>query len=865
RVFAISCKPKKAAVSPEIVYSYGISETNKDLFFMLAHYFSNYYQKLPHDYMLPAIDPYTSELFGTTIPALHLCTELVAISTPVKNAEQSELFYWKYVRVAPEYSTDKRLPAENYQMAGWENDNSRLAGIVMFAIPEKQARQSIKLLVQEYSDEGNHIAAISTSGTTCKSPLFPEELMPALASGTLKSNMYAVADESIAADNETWRMLIAHHLPLTSKSDLAMLALLLAGITGIVILYVHRTVYAATGLSRSIQYKLICSIMLTAVVPMLTVVFVSDSFARENHRVMLHQLKLEIQRNLDTYEHKLSYDNVRVINMLMGFARNSETLKLARQLDKNPDSEETKTQLKSLFHSHLDELRAFSQWCYGTTLREAVLVSRKNWELSFSKNQSPEKKDFAKVLGQIGKHLLSQMSGSRTDDLSMQDFKSDLFYNSVMQSIKSNFGDEAYIKTTNAINQMVEFEVTTGAAGMLTTPMPSIKQPEFMIVWLTEQRRGSYFTIMAKRNKGPFAIFTVEHQGYGELAPVFKPLEGLNLEKAAAWISSSQLPVSYEQPVGKEIVSIEGRPGIKQLSNLIIGAGSQTPIQRATDAIKTYLLCFMLLAVLIFIVIGYQTAADIITPVRLLTMGMRQIGQQNYFYRIALDRSDELGQLCASFDHFAQGLAEKQIMGKMLSRSAQKAMAEKDSTPDLLGKRKGFVFVFIGSLNFAEKLSHENTETLFARIKEQSAVLCRCIIEQGGDIDKLMGDKILGIFEAEGAPQAEAARQSAIEAAQRIMQAEQAGELHFPVAIGVNAGTVISGMLGFGAKRDFTVIGDAVNVSARIEKEAEKLPEQRCLFSHDFVSGLSDATRFNLHSEAALKGKAATLKLYRLT
>ncbi|KAF1083499.1 MAG: hypothetical protein GQF41_0277 [Candidatus Rifleibacterium amylolyticum] len=866
RVFAVSCKPENATAPPDIVYSLGIGESHKDHFFLLANYFCNYYQKRAHDHMPPLLDPFTSELFGMAIPAQHLCTERIAISTPVKNGELNELFYWKYVLAKPESSANQALPAENHLMAGWENDNSRIAGLVMFAIPEKLAQKSIELLVHEYSDEYNQIAAVSNNGVICKSHQFPQELIPSLnATGTLTNGNYAIASASICAGNDIWQMSIVRRLPRSGKVDLNILALLLACITAIGIRYFHLTVFGTTGLARSIQHKLIASILLTAVIPMFTVMFVSNYFSRENHRVMLHQQKLEIKHFLDTYEYKLSFDNVRVINMLTSFARNSETLKLARQLDQNPESEEVKEQLRNLFHKHLDQLSAFKSWCFGTTLREAVLVSRKNWDLNFSNSRSREKEDFANVLSQIGKHVLSQMSSSRSDDLTMKDLKSDLFYDSAMQSIRSNFGDEAYIKTTNAINQMVEFEVTTGAAGMLTTPLPSIEHPEFMIVWLTEQRRGNYFTIMAKRNKGPFAIFTVEHQAYGELSPAFKPLEGLNLEKAATWISGSHLPVSYDQPVGKEIVSIEGRQGIKQLSNIIVGAGAQTPVYRETEAIKTYLLYFILLALMIFIVIGHQTAADIITPVRLLTMGMRQIGQQNYFYRIALDRSDELGQLCASFDHFAQGLAEKQIMGKMLSRSAQKAMAGENSPPDLLGKRKDFVFVFIGSLNFAERLSNENTETLFARLKEQTAVLCRCIIEQGGDIDKLMGDKILGIFEAEGAPQAEAARQAAIEAAQKIMQTEQTGELHFPVAIGVNAGTVISGMLGFGAKRDFTVIGDAVNVSARIEKEAEKLPEQRCLFSHDFVSGLSDTTRFKMHSEAALKGKAAALRLYRLT
>ncbi|HNX77821.1 MAG TPA: adenylate/guanylate cyclase domain-containing protein, partial [Candidatus Rifleibacterium sp.] len=89
------------------------------------------------------------------------------------------------------------------------------------------------------------------------------------------------------------------------------------------------------------------------------------------------------------------------------------------------------------------------------------------------------------------------------------------------------------------------------------------------------------------------------------------------------------------------------------------------------------------------------------------------------------------------------------------------------------------------------------------------------------------------------------------------------GEWSFPVAIGVNAGEVSCGMLGFGARRDFTVIGDAVNVSARVQKEAEKMQTARCLFSASFVGGFPEKSGFDRHCLASLKGKSEKMPLYR--
>ena len=523
----------------------------------------------------------------------------------------------------------------------------------------------------------------------------------------------------------------------------------------------------------------------------------------------------------------------------------------------------TEARLRKLLTSCFDVIDAHEDWASNITARNCILLSRKNLEFHFDRKPDQKPGIFANFLSQIGRHILSCISSSdESGDLSMKNLKSELYFDSAMQSIRSNFGDRSYIRLSNAISQLVEFEITTGAAGLVIMPLPSLENPEFVIIWLISFSRGNYMTRIAEHNRGPFAIFSIEYHRYGKLMRKFMPVPGLDLFKETAWIAASNMPVSSEKKIKQSRVSVEGRPGIQQFNSLVIGAASQEPIDRITLSIRRNLHYFMALAILLFVVIGYQTASDIMMPVRALTDGMHQIGLQNYFYRISLDRSDELGQLCASYDRFAKGLAEKEVMGKMLSRSARLAMAgSADTAGQLLSSKREFVLVFIGSTDFAQRLSGENTEELFKMLKSQVAQICRIVIEQGGDIDKLMGDKILGVF-AVDSDSGQSAHQAAINATSLILQAEQAGELHFPVAIGVNAGEVINGMLGFGAKRDFTVIGDAVNVSARIEKEAEKLPGQRCLFSQDFISGLSDTSSFKLHAETALKGKSATLKLY---
>ncbi|MBU1106225.1 MAG: HAMP domain-containing protein [Candidatus Riflebacteria bacterium] len=865
RVYAISNRPGKKDQLSDTVFCQGIAENQKKYYFNQAQYSLLLYRGLEYNDLLKKHETQLASMFGGISPYT-LSNENIGISTQMNSADGAELFYWNTVRVISE-DTGRSLPVSNCDLANLPGEKWRIAGIVMFSVTLKSVINCPELIIEGYSEPGCEIALVSEARKIYHSDGFPTSLINVNSdnSAASENGLFLIENDHIKINKKPFRLVIARALPTTGQASLSLIAAVLAMITILLFCYVYRSVFAETAMSRSIQLKLIFSILLTSIIPLITVSFVSDFFLFENHQLMIQDQRLEIQHHLDSYEIRQFYNQKVAANLAYNLSMNRQIIALARQLDETPDSKEIRKELNEIFEDAFVKISADDKWESNSNVRNAILISRKNWE--FYKSRKEDDKDmFSIVLSQVGKRILSRIStGARTDEFSMKDLKSEMFYDSAMQSTRSNFGNETYIKLTNTIRKLVEFEVTTGSAGALAIPLPSVENPDYILIWLITLTKGTYFTRIANQNRGPYAIFTIGYQMYGKTMSTFLPVPGLNLEKAAAWITSSNLPVSLELPVCGENVSIEGRAGIHQINNFIIGAGSQAPIHQATASNRQYLIYFILLALLIFMLIGFQTSSDIIAPVRSISEGMHQIGLQNYFHRISLDRNDELGQLCSSFDRFAKGLAEKEVMGKMLSRSARLAAAGSNEDTNLINNSKrSFVFVFIGSVDFAKRLSNENTEQLFIKLKNQVALLCRFIIEQGGDIDKLMGDKILGVFPYTGT-NCESAQQAAISAVRQIMHAEQAGELNFPVAIGVNAGEVICGMLGFGAKRDFTVIGDAVNVSARIQKTAESMPEKRCLFSQDFVSGLTDNSAFKLHSEAVLKGKSATLKLYQNT
>lgn len=125
----------------------------------------------------------------------------------------------------------------------------------------------------------------------------------------------------------------------------------------------------------------------------------------------------------------------------------------------------------------------------------------------------------------------------------------------------------------------------------------------------------------------------------------------------------------------------------------------------------------------------------------------------------------------------------------------------------------------------------------------------------GGDVDKMIGDAVLACFE--GADRAERAV-AAAQAIQTRLGSEP--DLPRPLRIGLFDGHVISGAIGPEQRQDFTVIGDSVNVAARLCSHAEPgevVTDQRTIARAGHPEGFGPA------AEITLKGRQEGLKIRR--
>jgi adenylate cyclase len=148
-----------------------------------------------------------------------------------------------------------------------------------------------------------------------------------------------------------------------------------------------------------------------------------------------------------------------------------------------------------------------------------------------------------------------------------------------------------------------------------------------------------------------------------------------------------------------------------------------------------------------------------------------------------------------------------------------------------------------------------------ARLNALFELVVPVILSHGGHANKFIGDGLLAVF---GAPERHADHASravaaALEIAARVRQGV-AGDVR--VGIGVNSGSVMVGTIGGGGRRDFTVIGDAVNTAARVEA-ATRLTGDDVLITETTLRAVGrHGHQFDERPSIPLKGKSVAVRVY---
>ncbi len=290
------------------------------------------------------------------------------------------------------------------------------------------------------------------------------------------------------------------------------------------------------------------------------------------------------------------------------------------------------------------------------------------------------------------------------------------------------------------------------------------------------------------------------------------------------------------------------------------------------EGLRVVLLALLLYSVFLVLLIAFFVSDMFIKPLRTLLVAMGMINEGD-FPQIIFGADNELAQVVARFNEMTIGMQERQKLERFVSEEATRTIENEILLQrEHAGERMRAAIVFVHIRGFDELCETLDPDQLIACLNLYFAAMEPIIRQNHGVIDKYIGDAIMVVFaDSEAGPAVLSANACAAALAMLDCQAELALQLRaenlprIEIGVGVAIGEVIRGKIGAElGRKDFTVIGDVVNLAARLESLSRNQPTPSAMVSADIASECRFAFSFEKCGETAIKGKKDKQLVYRL-
>ncbi|PZO41539.1 MAG: adenylate/guanylate cyclase domain-containing protein [Pseudanabaena frigida] len=283
------------------------------------------------------------------------------------------------------------------------------------------------------------------------------------------------------------------------------------------------------------------------------------------------------------------------------------------------------------------------------------------------------------------------------------------------------------------------------------------------------------------------------------------------------------------------------------------------------------------IALFLGIIAAYYLSWILSQPILRLRESASRLASGELDHRVTILSQDELGALGRSFNDMSDSLQAS--FGKLqktldsferfVPEKFLQVIAPRGIENIAVGEyAKHNITILFSDIRGYTALSESQTpEETFKFLNEYIAYVGDAIDEYGGFIDKYIGDAVMALFDenhTDSALKAAIAMQLALKKFNQ--KREQLGLRTIASGIGIHRGEVVMGTVGFTSRIDSTVIGDAVNVSSRVEGLTKNY-NCEILITDAVVSALEHPEDFNLDivdESVKVKGKEMAIKLYRL-
>jgi class 3 adenylate cyclase len=252
-------------------------------------------------------------------------------------------------------------------------------------------------------------------------------------------------------------------------------------------------------------------------------------------------------------------------------------------------------------------------------------------------------------------------------------------------------------------------------------------------------------------------------------------------------------------------------------------------------------------------------------PIRQLVSGTNEIQKGNFRVRVPVRSRDEIGQLAASFNEMAEGLAQKERYRTVLNMVADEKIAQRLLAGEVTlgGELREITVLFCDIRGFTTLTQNMPPGEVIEMLNEHMTALTRIVKQHHGVLDKFVGDLLMAIF---GAPLTHGddtgnATRCALDLLRVREELNRTSRHRIQIGIGLATGTAVAGCMGSVDRLNYTVLGERVNLASRL---CGKARANEILIDENTREKLGNAATAEPIADMELKGFASLVTAYRL-
>jgi len=331
-------------------------------------------------------------------------------------------------------------------------------------------------------------------------------------------------------------------------------------------------------------------------------------------------------------------------------------------------------------------------------------------------------------------------------------------------------------------------------------------------------------------------------------------------------IVGNQIVVKREENLYR--VSVPIIVGDKYVGGVRIGF-SQESISTALVEMRNKIILITIGVLVFSILVTVIVVTFMVSPINVLVDIARKIGKGDLEQKVEMKRKDELGELGNTFNEMIKGLKDRDFIKDTFGKYVSKQVAEAilNGRLELGGERKRATVLVSDVRNFTTMSEKLPPEEVVEFLNEYFSEMVSVVTKYEGTLDKFIGDAILAVF---GAPithldDAKRAVFTALEMQEKLKEFNKKrvtkGKSEIRIGIAVHTGNLVAGNIGSEIRMEYTVVGDTVNLTSRLEP-LNKQFGTKILISESTYREVKDDIEVREIPAVELRGKEEKVKIY---